>query len=161
MRGASLLWIVLAAGCASTYPFPASTATMRNPSTGEAEHRPAVAADGQSRHELVAFTEKEACFRSTLDGIAGEEAQGMQFKLMGFHAREQKLASAPMIASSKTVLETSDRRVQLTSGDPVVHDVSVVQICFEQPATVVGPNTEFLVLEVPKKGAGGVWKLTR
>jgi hypothetical protein len=160
MRGASLLWLAMASGCASTYPFPVHTATMRNPSTGETERRAATGADG-SRHELVAFSKDEACFRSTLDGIAGETAQGLQFKLMGFHDREQKLERTPAIASSKTVLEGSDRSVQLTSGDPVVHDVSVVQVCFDRPTTVVGPDTEFLVLDLPKKGAGGVWKLTR
>jgi hypothetical protein len=166
-RGAvHLLSVVCMLGCDLPYGFPPSVASIPNPAkAGTGDTAIVVARDGESQHRILRFSAEEACFLSSLDGIPGDQAQGMQFSLMAFRSADEPTSKAAKLASSTVKLQGTNRRLQQTTGGPSIYKGSVVEVCFAKPTSVVGPDTTYMVLEVPHNpnahgSQDGIWRLT-
>lgn len=137
-------------------------ATMPNPASGGAiAEQIVVARDGKTQHTLVSFSAEQACFMSSIPDAQPATLQAMKFTLRGFDREDADVRTVPSIDSSRVLLKGTDSHFVAMPSGGYSSPSSTLEICFNNPVTVITPATRYMVL-----GAGydnlddhdGVWR---
>ena len=163
---ALLLPVILASGCV-VFPPPrydfGSPPVLANPvrggSVGEST---TIARDGRTQYRILSFTSEEACFLAQLDGPESQRVQGMTFQLRGFESPDADLRVVPSLPSARVAVRGTSSRFQSMPSGGYASPVTVVEVCFAKPSTVITTSTRYIVVGSDYDGTAehdGVWRL--